>query len=311
MGRRGGQTTPYLLGLAGNQVLVAGDGSTPYTVILTAQQLQAVNDNLAGDYVLGNAIDASGIANFSPIGDDAGTDTAFTGDFNGLGYTIANLTIDDASDTDVGLFGQIGAGGTVENLGLTRENITGSADGADVGGLAGSNSGTIENAYATGTVTGSSAAHVGGLVGINSGTIEDAYATGAVSGPGAVGGLVGDNDDGTIDGRLCHRRGLRQRRCRRGWSGTTTTVPSRTPTPPAAVSGGSGSRCRRAGRDQLRRQIEDAYATGTVTGGSDSAVGGLVGDYDGGTITDADFDTTTTDTTATRRRGRTHAASPA
>ena len=205
-GDAGGQTTPYLLGLAGNQVLVVGDGSTPYTVILTAQQLQTVNDNLTGDYVLGNSIDASGFTNFSPLGES----TAFTGDFNGLGYTIANLTIDDASDPYVGLFGQIGADGTVGNIGLTGENVTGSADGAEVGGLAGYNDGQIANVYAAGAVTGSAefVANVGGLVGQNGfeGTIEDAYATGAVTATGA--GTDGESSDGggLVGGNRWHDR---------------------------------------------------------------------------------------------------------
>ena len=248
-----GQTTPYLLGVAGNQVLVTGGGNTPYTAILTAQQLQAINNNLTGDYVLGNSIDASGLTNFSPIGET----TTFTGDFNGLGYTIANLTIDDTSDTYVGLFGQIGVGGTVENLGLTGDNVTGSAEGADVGGLAGSNSGMIENAYATGTVIGGAdSADVGGLAGFNEGMIETAYATGTVTGNYDVGGLVAAND-GTIEDAYAT----------------------------GAVTGGAASYVGGlVGYNLTDSTIEDAYATGAVTGGAASYVGGLVGLADG-TIT--------------------------
>ena len=41
---------------------------------------------------------------FTPIGES----TAFTGTFDGLGNTISNLTIDDTTDYNVGLFGQVG-----------------------------------------------------------------------------------------------------------------------------------------------------------------------------------------------------------
>ena len=48
-----------------------------------------------------------------------------------------------------------------------------------------------------------------------------------------------------------------------------------------------GRSCRRAGRGSNDSTIEDAYATGAVTGGAGGWVGGLVGDNDGGTIEDA------------------------
>ena len=70
-----------------------------------------------------------------------------------------------------------------------------------VGGLVGNNAGgtsTISNSYAAGAVEGTTS--VGGLVGENDGgTIENSYATGAVEGTGAnIGGLVGKGNYGTI-----------------------------------------------------------------------------------------------------------------
>ncbi len=65
------------------------------------------------------------------------------------------------------------------------------------GGLVGSNSGTVENSYATGNVIGSDY-DTGGLVGANSGMVSNTYATGAVSGTSWVGGLVGSNS-GTVE----------------------------------------------------------------------------------------------------------------
>jgi len=78
--------------------------------IKTATQLQAMNDDLDGDYVLDNDIDLVGvdwqpIAPLTPL-------AYFTGTFNGRGYTIRNLTSDGGTGAYkglyVGLFGFIG-----------------------------------------------------------------------------------------------------------------------------------------------------------------------------------------------------------
>jgi filamentous hemagglutinin family protein len=65
----------------------------------------------------------------------------------------------------------------------------------DIGGLVGENSGSIDQSYASGTVSGSSS--VGGLVGwqpLSTAKITNSYADGTVSGTtGNIGGLVGDN----------------------------------------------------------------------------------------------------------------------
>jgi len=81
--------------------------------------------------------------------------------------------------------------------------VTGS--GWYIGGLAGKNDGTVSNSHATGNVTGTS--NVGGLVGENGlsagGTIENSYATGNVDASSSrVGGLVGwmYHADSTITG---------------------------------------------------------------------------------------------------------------
>ena len=107
--------------------------------------------------------------------------------------------------------------------------VTG-GDVADAGGLVGTNGDMIENAYATGAVTGGGDAIVGGLAGSNGGTIEEAYATGAVTRrrrcrrAGRVQHLRRHDR-----GRLCHRRrdgghgGLQA-----GWSGPAAAALTRT-----------------------------------------------------------------------------------
>ena len=127
-------------------------------------------------------------AGWVPIG-------TFTGTFDGQGKTISNLFINRGSTDAVGLFGIVGSGGSVKNVGLEDPVVTGHDW---VGGLAGLNGGTISASYVSGvTVTGSSS--VGGLVGGNSngGTISASYVSGGtVRGGGNVGGLVGGNSNG-------------------------------------------------------------------------------------------------------------------
>lgn len=95
-------------------------------VIDNITDLQAIQNNPSGYYVLGANIDASEFS-FTPIAN-------FTGVLNGAGYTINGLTI-TLPTTQVGLVGLFGANaGTVENLELTNESVIGSGD---VGGIAG------------------------------------------------------------------------------------------------------------------------------------------------------------------------------
>ncbi len=152
----------------------------------------------------------------------------FTAEFEGNGRTIANLYINDPVLDYVGLFGIIGHGAHVRNVGLTAPNadskVVGGArvgalagdiergrvsgvysdldvsGGRKVGGLAGSiwRFGFIIESYATGDVTGSSMA--GGLLGILSGSgVAAVYATGDVTvAVNEGGGLAGYRADGHL-----------------------------------------------------------------------------------------------------------------
>ena len=101
----------------------SGTAGNPY-IITNVNQLQEMNDNLAAYYILGNDIDASATkgwnsgAGFLPVG-------AFTGSFDGGGHKIYNLYINRPSTSYVGLFGSVGSGGVVKNVGLENENING------------------------------------------------------------------------------------------------------------------------------------------------------------------------------------------
>ncbi|MBL8398674.1 MAG: filamentous hemagglutinin N-terminal domain-containing protein [Candidatus Accumulibacter sp.] len=192
-------------GRSGNGFLtINGQG---YTVInslgeagsTTGTDLQGMRGNLSGYYALGNAIEASatsgwnGGAGFEPVGRDDYVylmSLPFVGVFDGLGHTINGLTINRPTTHTLGLYGV--NRGSIRNVGQNGGSVTGVFN---VGGLVGQNDGIINNAYATGSVTGNEA---GGLVGWNNGTINSAYATGSVTGVNDVGGLVGSNKGPSI-----------------------------------------------------------------------------------------------------------------
>jgi len=132
---------------------------------------------------------------FDPIGDN---DVSFTGSLDGKKYDISGLNIKRQSEWYVGLFGAIGAGGEVKNVGVINVNMTGYNT---VGSLAGINYGEISNSNTDGVITGNNRVGglVGGLVDLNEGgNITNSHSSGDVNGMEYIGGLVGDNYNGNI-----------------------------------------------------------------------------------------------------------------
>lgn len=172
------------------QIEISGQTEVPEIIMIsTAEQLQGINTKLDGYYKLANDIDLSSLAGgWMPIGDIS---DKFTGTFDGDNHIITGLSTITNRTYDVGLFGSIGEGAAVKNVGLEGAAVN-SSQYITVGCLAGSNHGTITNSYTRGSVRGLSA--VGGLVGANYGTIEGSYSDAAVIGiDNAIGGLVGSN----------------------------------------------------------------------------------------------------------------------
>ena len=182
--------------------------------IETWYDLDDTRNDLSGYYMLMNNLDsstpgyaemASDVANqgkgWEPIGyrywdEGQWIGEMFQGIFDGQGYEIKNLFIDqpvEPEEEGIGLFGSVGEGGMVRNVGLVDASVSG---GSQVGGLMGVNdAGTMSNCYVTGTVTGGQ--FVGGLIGSNGGTVSSSYVTAAVTGLFQVGGLIGENG-GTV-----------------------------------------------------------------------------------------------------------------
>ncbi|MDZ7771337.1 MAG: GLUG motif-containing protein [Balneolaceae bacterium] len=175
-----------------------GDGTsgTPYE-ITTSAQLDAIRGDLDAHYILTEDIELStatgsggvfyhGGAGWEPIGENG---DEFTGSLDGNGHTISGLYIDRSGDDYVGLFGSLGSGSSVSDLGVEEADVTGDRH---VGILVGETDGSITGSYATGEVSGNN--RVGGLVGITSSSgssITGSYSGASVSGGDWVGGLVG------------------------------------------------------------------------------------------------------------------------
>ena len=129
----------------------------------------------------------------------------FTATFDGNGHRIANLAI-AAEGASLGLFGHLGAGAVIRNLGLANALIhsQGDADGARyLGALAGRAHGaSITACYSTGVIASAGGdAIAGGLVGLASGgaiSASHSYAN-VHGGPGddKLGGLVGEQGAGS------------------------------------------------------------------------------------------------------------------
>ena len=251
--------------LSGNNPWYIVDGkSRPFLVseystnITNAHQLQLMALDSSAHYTLSTNIDmaeltwASGLwsvsTGFVPVGDST---HPFVGSLDGVGHVIQSLTINNSAASYQGLFGDIGAAGEVERLGLVGAAVTG---GGYVGILAGVNGGTITSVYATGTVSNPNGGiAVGGLVGQNSGTISASYSTANVTnGPGYsfTGGMVGEN---TATGTL------------------TSSYAS------GMVSAGAGATDVGGLAGASAGVISRSYATGTVSAVGDNSVGGLIG----------------------------------
>jgi hypothetical protein len=205
--------------------------------------------------------------------------TSFTGVFNGDGHTISNLTVTATGKYYGGLFGCVGSGGQIHDLGMANANISVGHDYA--GGLVGYNYGTLTSCYATGSVSGNY--YVGGLVGYSCGSLTACHATATINGwSDYVGGLVGYNCSGAVvscyaTGLVASGIGSYVGGLAGGNDGTITSCyATGSVTGPGSFVGGLvGATIRPP--DTTRGKVTSCYATGLVTGGGGSYVSGLAG----------------------------------
>ena len=202
----------------------------------------------------------------------------FLGTFDGAGFVVSGVYLSGGGYK--GLFGYVGQGATIKNLGVVASYIIGSYY---VGGLVGNNSGgTIINCYTAGSVNGTrnSTTFAGGLVGYNAGgTITNCYSTANVTGiASSVGGLVGSG--GTITNSYATGNVTGSGGGIGGLVGSGGTITNCYATGNVTGSGSVG------GLGGSGGTITNSYATGDVTG-SGSYVGGLAGN---GTIINGYYD---------------------
>jgi len=216
------------------------------TGISTCAELQAMNEDLAGDYALLNHIDCSetstwnGGAGFDPVGD---TTTLFSGSLDGQGFNVNNLHINRPSEDNVGLFG-FSDGGSFSNLGILNADITGKSH---AGAFAGAvYNGTIANCRSSGSVIGEDT--TGGLAGTLAWIdVSDSYSTASVV-------ATTDRWAGGFGGFI--------------WPGTVTRCYATGSVSGIWNVGGFGG-------SVFNTQISDSYATGSVSG--TKYIGGFAG----------------------------------
>jgi len=258
------------------------------TTITTIAGLQAIEDDLTADYVLGNDIEGSG-TNFTPLGKDS---PYFTGTLDGQGYTIKNLTI--TINTSGSQYGALiyRNEGTVENLKLTDcvINITSTDKSARGAPLVYNNFGTVDNCSATGaiTCTGKTTyvawSYAGGLVCLNYGTLTDSWSSVAVT-------VVGN---GAAAGGLAYYNVQSTARCYATGNTSATAV---------GTAEAAGFICENYQYASYFAEICDSYARGNSTaassGGSSYAAGFITVNYENGSVSRCYSTGTTTATTGT------------
>jgi len=233
-----------------SRVSVTGGGQlTAYRLIYSLSELQAINTS--DSYAL--AKDITG-------GSFTGLTGTFTGNFDGLGNTISNLSV-----TGPSMFGS--NAGTIKNLTVDGINIVASGNNQKIGVLVGENQSTgkiIDVTVSNSSVDGLAFTGVaaGLIAGQNLGLISNGYAQGSVTvGDGVLaswnfaGGLAGINT-GTIN----------------NGSNADVTVLAASHAYVGGLVGLNGNLM------SAPAVIENSSAEGTVTAtGYNVAVGGLVG----------------------------------
>ncbi len=157
-----------------------------YTIVRTADELQAMKNNLSGKYILMNDIDLAGY-DWEPVGNTSN----FAGELNGNGYVISNLVLNNPTSVLAqGLFGYLyyDSHQIIQNLGLENVDIVGNE--ATGGLFGGGDDVEVKNCYVTGKITGNRA--VGAFAGYTDAKFVNCYSSTVVIGNNEVGAFVGE-----------------------------------------------------------------------------------------------------------------------
>ena len=191
-----------------------------------AAKVNGGSRSISGKLVCEDTITIPEGRTWTPIGN---SDKAFAGKFDGNGKTISGLNINDSSMTGVGLFGYVGSGGRVSGINVVNSNFKGDNY---VGGICGSNRGTITgctssasvtgtqnvggicgyngtscnitNCSNSGTVNGNGNTFVGGICGLNSGSVTNCFNIGTVTRKNGAGSIYGSDNNGNGTASNCY-----------------------------------------------------------------------------------------------------------
>ena len=172
------------------------DGQGNYTVT-SAEGLMNVAELVNGgktdiNITLDTDLDLTG-KEWTPIGN---YEKQYTGTFDGNGKTITGLTFNQPETNNVGLIGNLGENGMVQDVKLDKVNIKANNN---VGGIVGTNKGgSIIGCSVSGDISG--VRQVGGVMGwfTGNGIATACYHVGSVSGSEYVGGVAGNSSYGSL-----------------------------------------------------------------------------------------------------------------
>lgn len=176
--------------------------SNSVTIRITANTIGTVEElkAIAGTdqaYELSTDIDLSSEENWTPI-------EGFTGELNGCGHSIVNLTINSVNNENVGLFSVLR--GKINDLMIENVQISHRGDTGNIGILAGTCSGTVQGVQVSGTIDADYAENVGGIVGyLDNGSMKENTNLAEVNGGNSVGGIAGYasiEENNAIDGNI-------------------------------------------------------------------------------------------------------------
>ena len=184
----GGLVGVNFSGTIGNSYATGSVTGTPNSGDANSGGLAGANlATITSSYATGSVVNNGGFGspNGGLVGDNQGSisQSYATGNVTG-GWLVG------------GLVGYLESGSVSGSY--ATGNVSGTGGTTDVGGLVGTNTGSIGQSYATGAV--SLGYYSGGLVGYNNGNITQSYATGSVTQAAwYAGGLIGLANGGSVD----------------------------------------------------------------------------------------------------------------
>ncbi len=138
------------------------------------------------------ASDTSSFRKWTPIGNST---YKYNGHFDGQGYTINGLYMNDSALSYGGLFGYTSSSAVIEKVGVDYSYFRGNQY---IGGICGRNDGKIDNCYSFYIMTQANS-YAGGIAGYNNGTVQNCYSAGLVNASSYVGGVAGSSTSGALN----------------------------------------------------------------------------------------------------------------